>query len=170
MKTQPVLCVLIFFSFDRSGGPVSKGESRLFYDITEDHAHLAVVGLGPRSKESTNVSGTNEDIDVSRQNVRSAAAVGTKLLQSAKVADILLDDLSDAEACAEGSVLSLFSFDRLKAKKKRKEIPNINLLRYLYNISRGTQLDSYRHLVCLLFNLMYSIHTLSYVIILFKQY
>ncbi len=114
----------------RSGGPIKKGESRLFYDITEDHAHLAVVGLGPRNKGAPDVSTINEDIDVSRQTVRSAAAVGTKMLQSAKVADILLDDLSDAGACAEGSVLSLFSFDRLKAEKKRKKIPNVNLLRY----------------------------------------
>ncbi len=124
----------------RSGGPIKKGESRLFYDITEDHAHLAVVGLGPRNKGAPDVSTINEDIDVSRQTVRSAAAVGTKMLQSAKVADILLDDLSDAEACAEGSVLSLFSFDRLKAEKKRKKIPNVNLLRYHkinYRIARN---------------------------------
>ncbi len=120
-------------SYCRSGGPIKKGESRLFYDITEDHAHLAVVGLGPRKEGASDVSTVNEDIDVSRQIVRSAAAVGTKMLQSAKVADILLDDLSDAEACAEGSVLSLFSFDRLKAEKKRKKIPNINLLRYHNN-------------------------------------
>lgn len=100
------------------------------YDITEDHAHLAVVGLGPKSEETDDVSAIIEDIDVTRQNIRSAAAVGTKLLQSTQVADILLDDLSDAEATAEGSVLSLFSFDRLKTKKKGKEIPRINLLRY----------------------------------------
>ncbi len=100
------------------------------YDITEDHAHLAVVGLGPKNEGAPDVSAINEDIDVIRENVRSAAAVGTKLLQGTKVANILLDDLSDAEACAEGSVLSLFSFDRLKAEKKRKEIPHVNLLRY----------------------------------------
>ena len=32
-------------------------------------------------------------------------------------------------ACAEGSVLSLFSFDKFKAEKKRKKIPAIKPLR-----------------------------------------
>lgn len=39
----------------------------------------------------------NEDMNVTRQSIRSAAAVGTKLLQSVKVADILLDDFNDPE-------------------------------------------------------------------------
>ena len=32
-------------------------------------------------------------------------------------------------ACAEGSVLSLFSFDKFKEEKKRKEIPIVKPLR-----------------------------------------
>ena len=91
---------------------------------------MAVVGLGPQNKGAPDNDAVNEDIDVPRQNVRSAAAIGTKLLRSTKVAEISLDDLGDVEACAEGCNLSLFSFDWLKAEKKRKKIPNVNLLRY----------------------------------------
>ncbi len=58
-----------------------------------------------------------------------STAVGTKVLQKARVAEVLLDDLCDPEACAEGSVLSLFSFDALKSEKKRKKIPKVQLLR-----------------------------------------
>ena len=90
---------------------------------------MAVVGLGPQNEGAPDNDAVNEDIDVPRQNVRSAAAMGTKLLRSTKVAEISLDDLGDVEACAEGCNLSLFSFDRLKAEKKRKKIPNVNLLR-----------------------------------------
>lgn len=52
-----------------------------------------------------------------------------KVLQKARVAKVLLDDLSDPEACAEGSVLTQFSFDSLKSEKKRKKLPTIQLLR-----------------------------------------
>lgn len=34
-------------------------------------------------------------------------------------------------ACAEGSTLTLFSYDKLKEEKKRKKIPSIELLRYM---------------------------------------
>ena len=38
-----------------------------------------------------------EDIDVARQHVRSAAAVGAKVLRSARLKEILFDDFSDPE-------------------------------------------------------------------------
>ena len=38
-----------------------------------------------------------EDIDVARQNIRSAAAVGAKLLQSSKVEEVQFDDFGDPE-------------------------------------------------------------------------
>ena len=80
-----------------SGGKVKKGESRLFYDVTEDHAHIAVVGLGPKPGEVPNDQLIMEDIDIARQHVRSAAAVGAKKLCSARVKEILFDDFSDPE-------------------------------------------------------------------------
>lgn len=81
---------------------MKKGESRLFYDLSPDHTHVAVVGLGPSQADTpSNTPPDNdlqlEDIDVGAQSVREAAAVGTKLLQKARVKDILLDDFNNAE-------------------------------------------------------------------------
>jgi hypothetical protein len=81
----------------RSGGKVKNGESRLFYDITEDHAHVAVVGLGPKPGEVPPNQLVMEDIDVARQHVRSAAAVGAKVLWGARVKEIQFDDFDDPE-------------------------------------------------------------------------
>ena len=81
----------------RSGGKIKNGESRLFYDITEDHAHVAMVGLGPKPGEVPDNQVIMEDIDVARQHVRSAAAVGAKVLKSAKVKEIQFDDFNDPE-------------------------------------------------------------------------
>lgn len=53
----------------RSGGKVKKGDCRLFYDVTDDHAHIAVVGIG-----SCDPDKGCEDIDVRRQIIRNTAA------------------------------------------------------------------------------------------------
>ena len=81
----------------RSGGKIKNGESRLFYDITEDHAHVAVVGLGPKPGEVPDDQLVMEDIDVARQHVRSAAAVGAKILRGTRVKEIQFDDFNDPE-------------------------------------------------------------------------
>ena len=133
-----------------SGGRVKRGDTRLLYDVTTDHTHVAVVGVGPRYPDNG-----LEDVDMKRQNVRCAAAgksnycspvvstavqltppplpspppAGTKALQQARVQELLLDDLGDAEASAEGSTLSLFSCDKLKAERKRRKIPATSLWR-----------------------------------------
>ena len=84
--------------FYSSGGKLKKGESRLFYDLSPDHTHVALVGLGPNEADTPTDKGESlEDIDLMAQNVREAAAVGTKLLQSANVKSILLDDFNNAE-------------------------------------------------------------------------
>ena len=81
-----------------SGGKLKKGESRLFYDLAPDHTHVAVVGLGPTQVDTPpNQDVHLEDIDVEAQSVREAAAAGTKLLQKARVKEILLDDFNNAE-------------------------------------------------------------------------
>ena len=76
---------------------MTKGESRLFYDVSPDHTHVAVVGLGQRKEDIPEGQTTMEDINVTAQNIRVAAATGAKLLQSAKVKNILMDDFNNAE-------------------------------------------------------------------------
>lgn len=77
---------------------MKKGDSRLFYDLSPDHTHVALVGLGPNQADTPTDNGDMlEDIDTAAQSVRDAAAVGTKLLQGARVKNILLDDFNNAE-------------------------------------------------------------------------
>ena len=64
---------------------------------------MAVVGLGSREEDNSGNQVEMEDIDVLAQNVRCASAVGTKLLQKAKVRNIYMDDFNNAEG-----MLSLF--------------------------------------------------------------
>ena len=63
------MCSLKMCIIYRSGGKVKEGDCRLFYDVTEDHAPVAVVGVGSCDPEVG-----CEDIDVRRQNIRNAAA------------------------------------------------------------------------------------------------
>ena len=81
----------------RSGGKLCKGESRIFYDLSPDHTHVAIVGLGPGEADLPSSEGEREDVDMGAQNVRAAAAVGTSLLRKAKVKKMLLDDFNNAE-------------------------------------------------------------------------
>ena len=108
---------------DVAGRKVKKGEEKLFYDVSRSHSHVVVVGLGEKDSTDDHL----EDIDTWRQNVRCAAAVGCKALQKADIDEVVLDDFGDPEACAEGSVLGLFSFDSLKDSKKRKKTPDLQL-------------------------------------------
>ena len=80
----------------------------------------------------------------------SCGAVGVKTLQKAEVQNVSIDSLGNAEgpiidiiytciyfdcihimviACAEGSVLGTFSFDKLKNEEKRKKPLKIKLIR-----------------------------------------
>ena len=79
-----------------SGGKIKKGDSRLFYDITTNNAHVAVVGVGSKV-DNGDVPDNLEDVDVKRQSIRSAAATGTKVLQKAQVKELLMDTFDDAE-------------------------------------------------------------------------
>ena len=93
----------------RSGGKICKGDSRLFYDLSPDHTHVAVVGVGPNEPKALAKEGESEDIDVASQNIRIAAAAGTKLLQRAKVKNILLDDFDNAEGKLDNVIYTLKS-------------------------------------------------------------
>ncbi len=76
---------------------VKKGDSKLFYDLSPDHTHVAVVGLGPRKESIPTNQVVMEDIEIATENVREAAAVGTKQLQRARIRNILIEDFENAE-------------------------------------------------------------------------
>jgi aminopeptidase len=104
-----------------SGKQLKKGDSRLFYDLTNDLTHVAIVTIGKKEQDEG-----QEDMDMHKHNVRCAAAAGVKMLEQAKVRDIMLEDFSDAQSCAEGSQLALFAYDDMKGKGK-KDRPKANV-------------------------------------------
>ena len=80
---------------------------------------------------------------MSKHNIRCAAAgmkinfllfvllspAGARILQQAKVQDIVMDDFSDGQSTAEGCHLSLFAYKDMKSNTKSEtaEIPNTAL-------------------------------------------
>ncbi|XP_014240951.1 cytosol aminopeptidase-like isoform X3 [Cimex lectularius] len=101
---------------------LSKGKSRIFYQPSENFEAVAVVGLG---KFSTSYN-ADEDIDERKEFVRVAAAAGCKNLQSVDISSVEIEDLGDAEACAEGVFLSLWHYQEWKEEKKKKKIPDVH--------------------------------------------
>ncbi|XP_077992292.1 cytosol aminopeptidase-like [Glandiceps talaboti] len=99
-----------------SGPTLKKGKSRVFYGLDKDYPSVAVVGLGKQS------AGINEleEINESKENIRTAAAVGARQLRDVGIKHIEIDPCTDPQAAAEGASLGLFSYDELKDESKRK--------------------------------------------------
>ena len=67
--------------------------------------------------------------------------VGAKLLQKAKVKQIMMDDFSDPESCSVGTHLALFQYEDMKGKEKKSEKPSIELWRYVH-VCRITSINT----------------------------
>lgn len=64
-------------------------------------------------------------------NLSMSFSAGCRSLQDVDVSTIHIESLTDAASTAEGAVLSLWSYQEFREKKKRKKIPNI----CSYNVS-----------------------------------
>ncbi|KAK0085323.1 hypothetical protein PV325_005433 [Microctonus aethiopoides] len=107
-----------------AGPKIKKSKTRIFWGLDDgEHACVAVVGLGKRNL------GVNllEEIDENRENIRSAVAAGCNALDAVDIKDIDVEPMGDAEAAAEGSILSTWIFQEFKNKSKQKILPNVNL-------------------------------------------
>ncbi|XP_076436199.1 cytosol aminopeptidase-like [Babylonia areolata] len=93
------------------------GNSRVLYGLGGDYTTVAVANLG---KQDAGFCPLNQ-FDEGRENVRSAVASACRQLQNAGETQVEVDPCGDAEAAAEGSFLSLYSYDELKAEDKRKD-------------------------------------------------
>ncbi|XP_071477827.1 cytosol aminopeptidase-like [Diadema antillarum] len=101
---------------------LKKGKGRVFYDINQEFSSVAVVGLGKKSAGHNEL----EVLDEGRENVRAAVATGVKQLREVGCKTVAVDPCNDAEAAAEGCLLSLFEYDDLKAEASRK--PKLKVL------------------------------------------
>ncbi|KAK9509544.1 hypothetical protein O3M35_006841 [Rhynocoris fuscipes] len=95
------------------------GKSRIIYKPGLGYNAVAVVGLGPEEACFNH----SERFDDKKENIRIAAAAGCTSLQEIDIDEIHIEELSDAEASAEGATLGLWRYQEWKKLEKRKKIP-----------------------------------------------
>ncbi|KAI4486156.1 hypothetical protein M0802_012498 [Mischocyttarus mexicanus] len=101
-----------------------KGRAKVFWGLDEnDYTGVAVVNLG-KLNLGVNVL---EEIHEGKEKVRAAAAAGCRALNASEIKDIQLEPLGDAEAAAEGAVLSTWYYQGSKNKEKRDILPRVSL-------------------------------------------
>ncbi|XP_076041507.1 cytosol aminopeptidase-like isoform X3 [Oratosquilla oratoria] len=104
------------------GSKIEAGKSRVVYGLSTEFPVVAVVGLGEKGKSSSPI----EEVDETRESVRTAVAAGCCAVGDAEVEKIFVDSCGDAEAAAEGSTLATFKYQEQKSKKK--SVPQLSNL------------------------------------------
>lgn len=104
--------------------PIPKlGESRVFFDVDPEFGYVAVAGLGSECLAYNSL----EQMDESKEAIRTAAAVGAKALQVLNPTSIHVESFGDAEAAAEGAALATWVFQEYRTTEKLR-LPRL----YLY--------------------------------------
>ncbi|BFY99051.1 hypothetical protein BsWGS_02091 [Bradybaena similaris] len=107
-----------------AGRKLKTGKSRVLYGIDGNYSAVAVANLGKQDVGYDEV----EQLDQGKENIRAAVASAVLSLQDVGETQIFVEHCGDAEAAAEGSALSLFSYDELKQEDKRK--PAVDVICY----------------------------------------
>lgn len=95
--------------------PIPKlGEYRVFYDLEQTYAYVAVAGLGTECL-TFNIT---EKLDESREAIRIAAGVGARAIHGLNPSNIHIEAFGDAEAAAEGASLALWRFKEYRSISK----------------------------------------------------
>ncbi|RWS12341.1 aminopeptidase-like protein 3 [Dinothrombium tinctorium] len=107
-------------------GPIKKGKTRIFYDLTPHYDVVSLVGLG----SDTAGYNENEELEENRENVRAAVASGLRSIRELFNASVTVDvdNCNDPEAASEGAFLAAHYFDELKQESLKKKPVTINLL------------------------------------------
>ncbi|XP_063977725.1 cytosol aminopeptidase-like isoform X2 [Diachasmimorpha longicaudata] len=107
-----------------AGPTIKKSKTRVFWGLEDGvHACVAVVGLGKQNLGYNSL----EEIDEGKENIRVAVAAGCSALDAVDVKDIEVEPMGNAEAAAEGAILSTWVFQEFKNKAKKKKLPNVSL-------------------------------------------
>lgn len=101
---------------DTAGRKLKAGSSRVLYGLDGGYSTVAVANLGKQDLGFCPL----EQLDEGREKLRAAVASACRQLREAGETEAEVDPCQDAEASAEGSYLSLFVYDELKAKDKQK--------------------------------------------------
>ncbi|CAG9822474.1 unnamed protein product [Phaedon cochleariae] len=97
-----------------AGNEVKAGKTFVFWGLDNEFQSVAVVGLGKKCEESDDL----ELICREKEAVRVAASAGCRALDAAGVKNIQVENFSDPESAAEGSLLGTWKFQEYKTKKE----------------------------------------------------
>ncbi|XP_060578489.1 cytosol aminopeptidase-like [Ruditapes philippinarum] len=103
---------------------LKKGGCRVLYDVVPGYESVALCCIGEKGASFNEAEGFDEG----SENIRAAVASGVKTLRSIGETEVDVDPCGNAEAAAEGGYLSLFEYDELKDKTKRKKAVKLSCL------------------------------------------
>uniref|UniRef100_A0A224XEU8 Cytosol aminopeptidase n=1 Tax=Panstrongylus lignarius TaxID=156445 RepID=A0A224XEU8_9HEMI len=106
-----------------SGAGIKKGVARVFTNLSNDFAAVAVAGLGPEGLGWNN----QERLDECKENIRIATAHATKALQDEGLSTVFVEPFTNAEAAAESAYLSVWRYQELKNKQHQLPKPRLDL-------------------------------------------
>lgn len=118
-----LVCCRLWQLIKISGPPPKLGEVRIFYNLEQEFASVAVVGLG---KECQGYD-VFEQIDEGKEAIRIAAAVGCKALQALVLQKVYVESFGHAESAAEGAALGVWLYQEKKRRENQIHIPQLEL-------------------------------------------
>lgn len=109
-----------------------RGEFRIFYALETNFTVVVVVGLGHKCLGYD----SHEQIDEGKEAIRIAAATGCRALQSLETNKIYIETFGNAEAAAEGAMMSIWVFQKLRNKSVWQYVPQVDM-----HVERGLECD-----------------------------
>ena len=103
---------------------MKKGKSRTFHGLDPEISTVIAVCLGKKGTGYNDLEG----LDEGRDQIRNAVAHAVRQLRDIGETEVEVDPCGDVEAAAEGSLLSLHTYNELKSEKKQK--PKVNVSCY----------------------------------------
>ncbi|GAB0099867.1 cytosol aminopeptidase [Sergentomyia squamirostris] len=105
-------------------GPIPRrGESRIFHNIDPVFSTVVVTGLGHDCLDFDR----DENMDQSKEAIRTAAALGCQKLQKLRTVEIQVEDFGHAESAAEGAALGIWTHNQYRSQSSRLIEPQIVL-------------------------------------------
>ncbi|KAF6203723.1 hypothetical protein GE061_002056 [Apolygus lucorum] len=122
-KYNDYSCQNLFKQLKASGSSLGLGEARMFFNVEPSFPITVMVGLGNECYGYNKL----EQRDEAKEAVRIAVGAGCRAAQDLGVGKVYIESCGYTEAAAEGAGLSLWLYQDLKNKKKRKVIPHLGL-------------------------------------------
>ncbi|KAK3094914.1 hypothetical protein FSP39_007842 [Pinctada imbricata] len=102
--------------------PLKTGKTRILHGVDPEFSTVVVTCIGKKGVAYNEL----ETYEEGKEQIRTAVASAVLQLRDIE-GEVEVDHCGDSEAAAEGSHLSLFSYDELKAKDKQKSVVNLHL-------------------------------------------